>query len=1016
VTQQPRFWAFISYSHADERHARWVHGWLEGYHVPKKFIGTQSERHGFERPGRLRPIYRDSEEFSAGQGLGTQIKAELAESRSLIVICSPNAVASRWVNEEVKHFQSLGRGDRIYCLVVGGEPNALNGPDQCMPAALRSSQGEAGGDSLAADIRPGKDKLRIAALRLASGLLDIRFDELRQREQERRVRQLSIITGLALALLVVMGLLTWFALQQRDDARMQRTEAQSQTRNALEQKGIANKQKGIADQRRIEAEAATKRAVDSEAEANLKRQLALTAEALATKRQLEAEAAQRETRVQFEDATLRRLAAESRGMLDGSRAGGALMAVRVALAGLAIKSRSDQFSTLQMANAAGDVSLRAWDVPGETITAQALSPDGRLVVAATGTATSAHHLRFWSATGKDIGQAVGAAIPITDYVTSLAFSPDGRRVITAGSTGLVNQWDVATRLAVAPPTTQLQGQWIHSVTVSQAADRWLTGASGENNLMLWTPTSIGYVPRRMPGHTDTVTGMAFSSDGLRIASGSEDKTVRLWDATTGQPQGEPMRGHTDWVTSVAFSPDGQSVVSGSHDKTVRLWRVSAGAGAGAGAGATPELLRIENAGEGISRVVFSPDGQRVAAGAQDGFIRVWDARTGKALGSAMAGHRGRVRDIAFTPDGSRIISGGSDDGTVRLWDGYGAARGALVVDAYKSQVNSISFAMGTNSHHLAATDFDGTVRQWDADTGQSVGPLIQTPRYSLNAVIYSADGRRLVTASGDGVVRVWDAQTGRVALAPLRGHDVRSTAVASSRDDKLLASADDSGHVIVWDAANGQLLRRMSVLRDKVWSVGFSPDGKRLAASGAKGLFALWELATGRLIYEAPELGNSALPNLAFSPDGRYIATANRQRKTLNLWDGRTGRPIVRPFTGHGSAVEAVAFSPDGHFVASGSSDMTVRLWDLENGEPVGTPVTIGGLVSGLAFSADGQRLAASSNNKFTIHIWDGPGAWAKLHCQRLTRNMSREEWGRYVGKAWSYVKQCPNLPVSGTN
>lgn len=1004
-----RFWAFISYSHADERHARWVHRWLEGYRVPKKFVGTKSERHAFDRPDRLRPIYRDSEEFSAGQGLGTQIRAELADSRNLIVICSPNAVASRWVNEEIKHFQSLGRGDRIYCLVVGGEPNAVSGPTQCMPGALLSAQGETGVDALAADIRPGKDKPRIAALRLASGLLDMRFDELRQREQERRVRQLWGITAVSVGLFVAMGLLALTAYLQRNEAQAQkaeaqtqRAEAQSQRTDAQNQTQVAVEQRRIADARRREAEAATKRAVDSEKDAQNKQQRAEKAEDLATKRQAQAEKAERETRVQFEDATLRRLAAESRGMLDGSRAGGALMAVRVALAGMAIKPRSDQFGTLQVANAAGDVSLRAWEVPGETISALALSPDGKLIVAATGTATSVYQLRFWNASGDDVGKAIGQAIPITDFVGSLAFSPNGRRVLTAGSSGVISHWDVVTRLPVAPPTTQLQGQWIQSIAVSSVVDNWVTGASGANNLVLWTASASGYQPRRLPGHTDTVKGVAFSPDGLRMASASEDQTIRLWDAASGQPLGEPLRGHTEWVTSVAFSPDGLSIASGSHDKTVRLWRV--------GIGARTELLRIDNAGEGIERVLFSADGQRVAAGAQDGFVRVWDARTGKALGNPMAGHRGRVRDIAFTPDGNRIISGGANDGTIRLWDGHGKVRSALVVDAYKSQVNSIAFATDIHKRRLAATDFDGTIRQWDADNGQSVGPLIQTPRHSLNAVTYSADGRRLITASGDGVVRVWDADTGRAALPPLRGHDARGTAVTASRDGKLLASADDTGHVIVWDAATGQLVHRMSVLRDKVWSVGFSPDGKRLAASGAKGLFALWDPTTGQLIYQAPELGNSALPNLAFSPDGRYIATANRQRKTLNLWDGRTGQPIERPFTGHGSAVEAVAFSPDGHFIASGSSDTTVRLWDIESGEPVGTPVQIGGWVSSLAFSVDGQRLAASSNNKFTIHIWDGPGAWAKLQCQRLTRNMSRDEWERYVGGAWKYLKQCPEL------
>lgn len=272
----PDFWAFISYSHADERQAKWLHGWLEAYRVPKKLIAAASEQQAVECPARLRPVYRDAEEFSAGQRLGDHIEAALRGSRNLIVLCSPKAVASRWVNDEIRYFQSLGRGDRIFCLVVDGDPNALNGPTQCMPSALLSSAGKAGADVLAADIRPGRDKPRVAALRLAAGALGLRFDDLRQREQERRVRQLSIATGVAVTLLAAMGLLTFFALQQRDEATQQRAEAVHQTQ-------VANEQRSVADQRRRDAEQATARAQEATARA-------ITSDDLAQQKRQEAEA------------------------------------------------------------------------------------------------------------------------------------------------------------------------------------------------------------------------------------------------------------------------------------------------------------------------------------------------------------------------------------------------------------------------------------------------------------------------------------------------------------------------------------------------------------------------------------------------------------------------------------------------------------------------------------------------------------------------------------------------------
>ncbi len=985
--------AFISYCHADERHARWLHTWLERYRVPKKFVGTISEQHAVERPARLKPIYRDGDEASAGQGLKDHIRAALADSRNLIVICSPHAVRSGWVDDEIRHFQSLGRGDRVFCLIVDGDPNAADGPTQCMPQALRPQHDETRFDALAADMRPGRDKARIAALRIVSGLLDMRFDELRQREQERRVRVLSLITAGAVSLSAAMVLLAVVAFQQKTkadlgerEAVMAKDQAEQRRLEAVEARDQEAQQRRKANDARIEA-------IERQKDAESANAAAQAARALAEQRR-------RETRVQFEDATLQRLALQSKAMLSGERAGGALMAARVALAGLAIKPRADQLATLQAAQ--NDASIRAWEVPAGSISAIALSPDGGLVVTASGNALSRYRLRFWNVQEPNIGMPVGADIQLENYVTSLAFSPDGRRVIAADSDGLINQWDLASRRAVAPAVSQLKGTWLRRIAISPTGDRWLTGAADNNNLVLWTTTAGGYEPRRLAGATGGVPGVAFSPDGTLVAAGGEDRAIRLWNSSTGQPRGTVVDAHEGRVTSLAFSPDGRFIASSGHDKTVRLWRV--------GPGGLTLQLRIDDAGNGLDHLAYSPDGLRVAAAAQDGYVRVWDARTGKALGVPLVGHRGTVRSVSFTPDGNRIVSGGFD-GTVRIWDGHGAVNSAVALGGIDLGVVGMSFAPGAGDHRLAAVGIDGTLRQWDTGTGQAVGTLIQVPRHvGFNAVTYSADGRRLLTVSGDNVIRVWDAESGRAVLPLLRGPIARGSAVATSRDGKLVASATDGGHVTVWHADTGREAHRLGPLRDQVWSVGFSPDGQRLAASGAKGLFVLWQLPTGQPVYEAPEAANSALPSLAFSPDGRYIATANRQRNTLNLWDARTGRPIARPFLGHDLSVNAVAFSHDSRFIAGSGGDLNVRLWDAESGEPVGAPIPTGVMASAVAFSADGQRLAYGIT-KHAIQVQDGPAAWARLLCRRLTRNMSRDEWKQYVGKGWDYVAQCPGLP-----
>src|SRR5712692_7263851 len=135
MSEQFKYWAFISYSHQDKAWGDWLHKALETYRVPKRLVGRAS-RDGTV-PKRLFPIFRDREELPTSSDLGANINDGLRQSRYMIVICSPKSAVSRWVNEEVKTFKALGREDRILCLIVDGEPNASDRPDsgllECSP-------------------------------------------------------------------------------------------------------------------------------------------------------------------------------------------------------------------------------------------------------------------------------------------------------------------------------------------------------------------------------------------------------------------------------------------------------------------------------------------------------------------------------------------------------------------------------------------------------------------------------------------------------------------------------------------------------------------------------------------------------------------------------------------------------------------------------------------------------------------------------------------------------------------
>jgi tetratricopeptide (TPR) repeat protein len=237
-----QYFAFISYSHRDSAWAAWLHRGIERYRPPKALIGTDTLRGPV--PKRLTPIFRDREELPSATDLGALLTAALAASASQIVICSPQAAQSKWVNEEILAFKRLGREDRIFCLIVGGEPYASGMPgreqEECFPVALRFKLGSDGAlsdvptEPIAADARPGKDGRNNAKLKLISGLLGVGFDSLRRREQQRRNQRLFIFSCSATAGMVLTTGLATYALVQRGVAQRQTLRAEAETRTAKE--------------------------------------------------------------------------------------------------------------------------------------------------------------------------------------------------------------------------------------------------------------------------------------------------------------------------------------------------------------------------------------------------------------------------------------------------------------------------------------------------------------------------------------------------------------------------------------------------------------------------------------------------------------------------------------------------------------------------------------------------------------------------------------------------------------
>lgn len=206
--------AFISYSHKDAKAGRWLHRRLEGYRLPRRLAGTQGE--DGEVPARLTPIFRDRDELPAAGDLSERVRAALAVSRNLIVICSPSSAASPWVAKEIATFRELHPDRPVFTAIVEGEPG------ECFPPTLR----EGGAEPLAADLRKQGDGRRLGVLKLVAGLSGVGLDALVQRDAQRRIRRVTYVTAAAVAAMLAMALLTAFALNARAEAERQRNSAE----------------------------------------------------------------------------------------------------------------------------------------------------------------------------------------------------------------------------------------------------------------------------------------------------------------------------------------------------------------------------------------------------------------------------------------------------------------------------------------------------------------------------------------------------------------------------------------------------------------------------------------------------------------------------------------------------------------------------------------------------------------------------------------------------------------------
>ncbi|WP_329567178.1 TIR domain-containing protein [Streptomyces sp. NBC_01361] len=855
---------FLSYS--GDRDRRWLP------HL-QRVIEKQSRP--WYKPPRIR-VFLDDSGVSIGPQLWDKIEAGLARSEWLVVLASPEAKASVWVDREIEWWLEHKSVDNILLVVTAGqlvwdEQRGNWNPElsTALPARL-SGRFEQQPVWKSVDFRrldrgagflPDADGVAFGIASVVRGLPE---DELRSeglRDTRRNLRTARIVAAVLGFLLLVASTVSVIAVVERAEATRQRDHAVAQ-------------------------------------------QLITQSSLLATRdpfgARLKALAAWRidpspETRLAVLDAAVN----PESGLLPHS---------------WPVNSVAFSPDGRTVASGGGDGIVRLWNTATQQkagnalighnrgVTSVAFGPGGKTLASSSLDGT----VRLWNVAGHtQIGAPFSAH---AGMINPVAYSPDGKTLVTVdeNGSGSVRVWDVATRRQIGRPL----GGHTYVAAVSFSPDGRTFASGSSNGVQLWDTRSRAPIGSALGGADST--SVSFSPDGRTIASAGADGSVQLWDTTTRTPIGKPFASTSTGTGSVAFSPDSALLAAAYDDGSVRLWDVRRHRQMGA-----PFLGHTGKAGA----VAFSPDGSVLASSSEDTTVRLWDIRTQRQVGASLG--TGDQRGTALSSNGQTLAVVGSD-AAVRFWN---VATRRQTSDPLLQGDEDLRFTISFSPDNavLAIASYRNRLRLWDVAARRPIGkPLLGTG--DTTAVAFSPDGRTLAS-SHMGSVHIWNLtahrQTGRAL-------DVSATSVAFSPDGRTLATNTVNDTVALWDVATHRRIGETPASHTaQITAVVFSPDGTTLATASRDNTVRLWNAATREQIGDPLTGHRSGVTSVAFSPNGRTLATGSMDH-TVRLWDVATRRQIGDPLEGHSANVTGVAFGPGGRTVVSWGEDDTARLWNVE--------------------------------------------------------------------------------------
>jgi WD40 repeat protein len=588
-----------------------------------------------------------------------------------------------------------------------------------------------------------------------------------------------------------------------------------------------------------------------------------------------------------------------------------------------------------------------------SVKAIALSPDGRLLGAGNDDNTARIPEIL---TQKEI---LGAR-------PAVAFGPDGKHVAISDGDGTARVFDVATRkevYSVSRPSA------VNAMNFSPDG-RYVAIAKDDGSVRIIERTTGSEVSRVSSlGH---LSGLIFSPDGEYLATTSRDKTAYVFETATGT-----KKAHKGSFNAAAFSPDGRYLLTGSEDGTSRVFEIETG----------EEKWQVKHSGP-IRAVAFSPDGHFIVTGGEDKTARLFSFPEGQEVSRLV--HRGSVTAVAFSPDGR--VATGSADGIARVFDSGGENKLGVVAGAGRA------VALSPDGRYLATASRERPVIDLNGREKVSVSPTLEWPSV---AVAFSPDGGRAVFITSDGV-------TVHTKVLELATRDVTpEKAVWINADTDKLPFPTAGGQALAV-SPDGNLLATGS-------AAAFTRDGRFVAISPHPISIArprstdrttrVVDVATGTEI-PLRARGDRVLA-LAFSRDGGYVATGSNEG--ASIYDAKTGEETSH--FPHQRSVECVVLSPDGLYIATADIDNNVHTFNVTTGGEA-SRFSLDEPVRALAFTREGRSLRVVSGSS-AISYRDYslvPEDLIIKACSQVQRNLTHEEWGRYLGNE-AYRKTCPNLP-----